>query len=159
MCSSIRVAAWCKTYVSTVQQLMGISASRVWVYTGAWFWNPQAGGSAAVGNHPLWVSGYVKSPPMPKVRSAILAETAARQIWTSPRRDMPRVHVFLSKHIYIKKSKAGMTILNVTLLSMCRVGAAGPCGSTQTRQRSLGSPGRASHTLSCTHKISTYTLT
>ena len=35
------------------------------VYTGAWFWNPQAGGSGCLGDHPLWVSGYTDSPPMP----------------------------------------------------------------------------------------------
>lgn len=70
-CASRRVASWCKQFVDTVQQLMGLPPGRVWVYTGAWFWNPQAGGSSAVGNHPLWVSGYVKTaPPMPKVRKA-----------------------------------------------------------------------------------------
>jgi len=65
--SPAKVASWCKQFVDTVQQLMGLPPGRVWVYTGAWFWNPQAGGSSAVGNHPLWVSGYVKTaPPMPK---------------------------------------------------------------------------------------------
>ena len=53
---------------------MGLPKQRVWVYTGAWFWNPQAGGSAAVGDHPLWVSGYVSGhPPMPKVPALSLS--------------------------------------------------------------------------------------
>ena len=66
--SPAAVASWCKSWLSLVQQLMGLPKQRVWVYTGAWFWNPQAGGSAAVGDHPLWVSGYVSGhPPMPKV--------------------------------------------------------------------------------------------
>jgi lysozyme len=38
----------------------------VFVYTGAWFWDPQAGGSSSCSNFPLWVSGYSSSPPMPK---------------------------------------------------------------------------------------------
>lgn len=38
----------------------------VFVYTGAWFWDPQAGGSSSCQNFPLWVSGYSSSPPMPK---------------------------------------------------------------------------------------------
>ena len=66
--SPAAVASWCKSWLTLVQQLMGVPKQRVWVYTGAWFWNPQAGGSAAVGDHPLWVSGYVSGhPPMPKV--------------------------------------------------------------------------------------------
>ena len=66
--SPAAVASWCKSWLTLVQQLMGLPKQRVWVYTGAWFWNPQAGGSAAVGDHPLWVSGYVSGhPPMPKV--------------------------------------------------------------------------------------------
>ena len=41
--------------------------ARVMVYTGKWFWDPDAGSSAALGAHPLWVSGYVPAgPPMPK---------------------------------------------------------------------------------------------
>ena len=47
---------------------MGLPKNRIWVYTGAWFWNPQAGGSSLLKSYPLWVSGYVKgSPPVPKV--------------------------------------------------------------------------------------------
>ena len=39
----------------------------VFVYTGAWFWNPQAGGSSSCASFPLWVSGYVASnPPIPR---------------------------------------------------------------------------------------------
>jgi lysozyme len=38
----------------------------VFVYTGAWFWDPQAGGSSSCSSFPLWVSGYSSSPPMPK---------------------------------------------------------------------------------------------
>jgi len=55
--SASTVAAWCKAFVDRVVSKSGLPASRVLVYTGAWFWNPQAGGSASVGDHPLWVSG------------------------------------------------------------------------------------------------------
>ena len=72
--SPAAVASWCKSWLTLVQQLMGLPKQRVWVYTGAWFWNPQAGGSAAVGDHPLWVSGYVSGhPPMPKVPALSLS--------------------------------------------------------------------------------------
>mmetsp|Transcript_1362 Transcript_1362/g.3997 ORF Transcript_1362/g.3997 Transcript_1362/m.3997 type:complete len:157 (+) Transcript_1362:300-770(+) len=64
--SASTVAAWCKAFVDRVVSKSGLPASRVLVYTGAWFWNPQAGGSASVGDHPLWVSGYTTSPPVPK---------------------------------------------------------------------------------------------
>ncbi len=60
------VAAWSETFVNTVVTQSGLPRSRVMVYTGAWFWNKYAGGSAALRDHPLWVSGYVKgAPPMP----------------------------------------------------------------------------------------------
>jgi GH25 family lysozyme M1 (1,4-beta-N-acetylmuramidase) len=59
------VAAWCGSFVDAVRSRSGLPTSRVFVYTGAWFWNPQAGGSSVVGDHPLWVSGYTTSPPMP----------------------------------------------------------------------------------------------
>ena len=63
-----RVAAWSLRYVQTVSELMGLPKNRIWVYTGAWFWNPQAGGSSLLKSYPLWVSGYVKGlPPVPKV--------------------------------------------------------------------------------------------
>lgn len=62
-----KVAVWSSLFVKTLGELLGLPKSRVWVYTGAWFWNPQAGGSSTVGSHPLWVSGYVPSnPPVPK---------------------------------------------------------------------------------------------
>jgi lysozyme len=38
----------------------------VFVYTGEWFWDPQAGGSSKCADFPLWVAGYSSSPPMPK---------------------------------------------------------------------------------------------
>ena len=38
----------------------------VFIYTGEWFWDPQAGGSAKCASFPLWVSGYSASPPLPK---------------------------------------------------------------------------------------------
>lgn len=63
--SASSVASWCKTFVSHVMSLTGLPKTRVFIYTGAWFWNPQAGGSSSVGDHPLWVSGYTSSPPMP----------------------------------------------------------------------------------------------
>mmetsp|Transcript_33849 Transcript_33849/g.66589 ORF Transcript_33849/g.66589 Transcript_33849/m.66589 type:complete len:236 (+) Transcript_33849:34-741(+) len=64
--SPASVAEWCKDFVDAVCAKSGLPVSRVWIYTGAWFWNPQAGGSGIVGNHPLWVSGYTSAPPMPK---------------------------------------------------------------------------------------------
>jgi lysozyme len=59
------VAAWCTAFLDEVTSLTGLPASRVLVYTGAWFWDPQVGG-ASMGEHPLWVSGYTSSPPMPQ---------------------------------------------------------------------------------------------
>ncbi len=58
------VAAWCTSFLEQVTELTALPASRVVVYTGAWFWDPQAGG-ASMGEHPLWVSGYTAEPPMP----------------------------------------------------------------------------------------------
>jgi hypothetical protein len=59
-----RVAQFSSDFVSMVHTRTG---RPVFVYTGAWFWNPQAGGSAACGSYPLWVSGYVASnPPVPE---------------------------------------------------------------------------------------------
>lgn len=63
--SSSALASWCASFVSHVASLTGLPKTRVFVYTGAWFWNPQAGGSSSLGAHPLWVSGYSSSPPMP----------------------------------------------------------------------------------------------
>jgi lysozyme len=63
--SAGEVASWCTAFLSQVTSSFGLPASRVLVYTGAWFWNPQAGG-ASMGGHPLWVSGYSSSPPMPQ---------------------------------------------------------------------------------------------
>lgn len=37
--------------------------TRVMVYTGAWFWDPDAGGSSKCNDHPLWISGYGTSQP------------------------------------------------------------------------------------------------
>jgi len=59
------VATWCVDFVSAVMSKTGVRKEKMWVYTGAWFWNPHAGGSAALASHPLWVSGYASSPPMP----------------------------------------------------------------------------------------------
>jgi len=61
-----QVAQWSKDFVDEVMHTLGLPASRVLVYTGAWFWNPQAGGSSLLSEHPLWVSGYTSTPPMPK---------------------------------------------------------------------------------------------
>ena len=85
-----QVAQWSKEFVDKVMSTLGLPASRVLVCqssppippplptemshscpdipadTGAWFWNPQAGGSSLLSAHPLWVSGYTKEPPMPK---------------------------------------------------------------------------------------------
>ena len=84
-----QVAKWSKEFVDKVMSTLGLPASRVLICqsspppapslhrnvpcgpdaladTGAWFWNPQAGGSSLLSAHPLWVSGYTKEPPMPK---------------------------------------------------------------------------------------------
>eukprot|EP00040_Diaphanoeca_grandis_P019781 m.104738 g.104738 ORF g.104738 m.104738 type:complete len:330 (-) comp27591_c1_seq1:156-1145(-) len=60
------VAAWCVSFVNEVMSLSGVGKNRVWIYTGAWFWDPDAGGSSALSAHPLWVSGYSAEPPIPK---------------------------------------------------------------------------------------------
>eukprot|EP00051_Salpingoeca_urceolata_P027099 m.480036 g.480036 ORF g.480036 m.480036 type:complete len:238 (-) comp21674_c0_seq1:203-916(-) len=60
------VAKWCGEFLSAVMKLSKLPASRVYVYTGEWFWDPKAGGSSVASAHPLWVSGYTSSPPMPK---------------------------------------------------------------------------------------------
>ncbi len=77
------VAKWSNDFVGNVMALTGLPPSRVLgaavaapdlsssffpkraasspvatlVYTGAWFWNPDAGGSDILSAHPLWVSG------------------------------------------------------------------------------------------------------
>ena len=55
------VAKWCMAWLSAVLTATGLPSTRVLVYTGAWFWDPQCGGSAAAARngHKLWVSGYV----------------------------------------------------------------------------------------------------
>ena len=58
------IANYCVNFINQVAQLTG--SSNLLIYTGAWFWNPQAGGSSLLSAHPLWVSGYTKEPPMPK---------------------------------------------------------------------------------------------
>jgi len=64
--SPTTVAQWSKDFVTQVCALTKLPPTRVWVYTGAWFWDPDAGGSSSCSAHPLWVSGYTSSPPMPK---------------------------------------------------------------------------------------------
>lgn len=51
------VASWCLAFVNAVMSSAKVPARKVWVYTGEWFWDPKAGGSNALSNHPLWVSG------------------------------------------------------------------------------------------------------
>ena len=63
--SASAVAKWCGDFLQAVMSASGLPASRVLVYTGAWFWNPQASGSSIASHHPLWVSGYTSKPPMP----------------------------------------------------------------------------------------------
>jgi len=64
--SPSEVATWTGDFLGGLMKATGLPASRVLVYTGAWFWNSQAGGSSIASEHPLWVSGYVSAPPMPK---------------------------------------------------------------------------------------------
>ena len=56
--SPAAVAKWVGDFLSAVGSLSRLRASRVFLYTGAWFWNPQAGGSSIAQSHPLWISGY-----------------------------------------------------------------------------------------------------
>jgi lysozyme len=49
---------WIRHFLATVQIDTGLPASRVGIYTGAWWWNPHTNGSAEFADHPLWVSGY-----------------------------------------------------------------------------------------------------
>lgn len=56
---------WCSTFVNAAAKLASIPASRVWIYTGQWFWDPHSGSSSSLANTPLWVSGYTAVPPMP----------------------------------------------------------------------------------------------
>jgi lysozyme len=71
------VAQWSATFVQAVQKQLKVPATRVLVYTGAWFWNSGSGAaggrhlSSSFFQHPLWVSGYVPSnPPIPTGWSA-----------------------------------------------------------------------------------------
>ena len=63
--ASNAVASWSADFVKAVMSKAGLPARRVWVYTGAWFWDPKAGGSDALADHPLWVSSYTSSPRLP----------------------------------------------------------------------------------------------
>jgi GH25 family lysozyme M1 (1,4-beta-N-acetylmuramidase) len=63
---------WIATFLATVQRESGLPASRVLVYTGAWWWNPHTLGSSRFVDHPLWVSGYGKKPSMPLGYSSAL---------------------------------------------------------------------------------------
>jgi GH25 family lysozyme M1 (1,4-beta-N-acetylmuramidase) len=58
-----QIAQWSLDFVSAVRSK---TKRPVFVYTGEWFWDPHAGGSAKCEDYPLWVSGYSSSPPMPK---------------------------------------------------------------------------------------------
>ena len=57
------IANYCVNFINQVAQLTG--SSNLLIYTGAWFWNPNTGGSSALSDYALWVSGYTSSPPMP----------------------------------------------------------------------------------------------
>jgi GH25 family lysozyme M1 (1,4-beta-N-acetylmuramidase) len=61
--SAAKVAKFSSKFVHLVRNA---TKRPVFVYTGEWFWDPQAGGSDACADFPLWVSGYSSSPPMPK---------------------------------------------------------------------------------------------
>ena len=60
-----QVVAWCVSFVSSVVAQSGVTQNKMWIYTGEWFWGPDAGGSAALGKFPLWISSYTTSPPPP----------------------------------------------------------------------------------------------
>lgn len=52
--------AWIMAWLNEVVRLTGLKRGRVLVYTGAWWWGPRAGGSAApaLAGHPLWLAAY-----------------------------------------------------------------------------------------------------
>lgn len=57
------VAAWCVAFTTEAMKLANIRQNKMWIYTGAYFWRDDAGGSAALAGHPLWVAAYTASPP------------------------------------------------------------------------------------------------
>lgn len=65
--SAKATADWCLKFVKEVQRLSGLPNNRIWVYTGAWWWNPRAGASDVLKEYPLWVSAYVAGNEPPKV--------------------------------------------------------------------------------------------
>jgi len=60
------VVTWIRTFLEDVVTRSKLPVHRVWVYTGAWWWEPNTAGSAVAAAHPLWVSGYTTAPPMPR---------------------------------------------------------------------------------------------
>ena len=56
------VAQWAKDFVDTIAAT-GVHKSQIFIYTGSWFWDSQAGGSDIVSDHPLWISSYTSSEP------------------------------------------------------------------------------------------------
>eukprot|EP01051_Picozoa_sp_SAG22_P014147 SAG22_NODE_1676_length_3830_cov_3.388100_3_plen_89_part_00 len=61
------------------------------VYTGRWFWDPDAGGSSALSSHPLWISGYVPgAPPMPKGWNTVRPAPQSPQSLPARRQPLPR---------------------------------------------------------------------
>ena len=64
--SPSKVASFSSQFVHLVHNR---TSRPVFVYTGAWFWNPDAGGSSSCSAFPLWVSGYVRHPPKDLVTS------------------------------------------------------------------------------------------
>lgn len=57
--------SWIGSFLTTVCIDTGLPKSRVGIYTGAWWWNPNTGGSAKFADRPLWVSGYTTKAPIP----------------------------------------------------------------------------------------------
>lgn len=64
--SQADVAAWSVAFCNQVMKNAGVGPNKLMIYTGAYFWNDNTGGSSALAQHPLWVAAYSASPPVTK---------------------------------------------------------------------------------------------
>ena len=64
--SKAKAAQWVADFLAKVEVLSGLPRDRVFVYTGAWWWDKRTGGSSIAGEYPLWVACYTSRVIMPK---------------------------------------------------------------------------------------------